>query len=117
MNIQNEIATAGANEAAPPPARILIFRRGSIGDAIVSIPALNYIRNKNAGAELICLSNSPVMEAASPVKSVRPLCLPANAPFRLETFEGRLTGQNDGMVLVVYVRHAVCHGSGRCLPE
>ena len=70
MNIQNEIATAGANEAAPPPARILIFRRGSIGDAIVSIPALNYIRNKNAAAELICLSNSPVMEAASPVKSV-----------------------------------------------
>jgi ADP-heptose:LPS heptosyltransferase len=48
----------------------LIFRRGSIGDAIVSIPALNFLRNKYASAEIICLSNSPVMEAASTVKSV-----------------------------------------------
>lgn len=70
MNIRSETATHGAQASAPPPARILIFRRGSIGDAIVSIPALNYIRNKYAGREIICLSNSPVMEAASPVKSV-----------------------------------------------
>lgn len=70
MNIRSETAPPGAQASTPPPARILIFRRGSIGDAIVSIPALNYIRNKYAGTEIICLSNSPVMEAASPVKSV-----------------------------------------------
>lgn len=70
MNIRSETALRGAQTSASPPARILIFRRGSIGDAIVSIPALNYIRNKYVGAEIICLSNSPVMEAASPVKSV-----------------------------------------------
>jgi ADP-heptose:LPS heptosyltransferase len=49
---------------------MLVFRRGSIGDAVVSIPALNHIRQKFAQSEIYCLSNSPVMEAASPVKSV-----------------------------------------------
>jgi heptosyltransferase-3 len=73
MNIQNEIDTAssqGARATGSSPFRILIFRRGSIGDAVVSIPALNYLRQKYSDAEFYCLSNSPVMKSASPVKSV-----------------------------------------------
>jgi ADP-heptose:LPS heptosyltransferase len=49
---------------------ILIFRRGSIGDAIVSIPALNEIARRHPDAERWILTNLPVMETAAPVAAV-----------------------------------------------
>ena len=49
--------------------KILIYRRGSIGDAIVTIPALNYLRRRHHGAEIRILTNQPVMERAAPLAS------------------------------------------------
>jgi len=49
---------------------VLIFRRGSIGDAIVSIPALNAIAKAHPGAERWILTNKPVMETAAAIEDV-----------------------------------------------
>lgn len=49
---------------------ILIFRRGSIGDAVVSIPALNEIARRHPHAERWILTNLPVMETAAAVADV-----------------------------------------------
>lgn len=49
---------------------VLIFRRGSIGDAIVSIPALNAIAKAHPGAERWILTNRPVMETAAAIEDV-----------------------------------------------
>jgi len=49
---------------------VLIFRRGSIGDAIVSIPALNEIAKAHPNAERWILTNKPVMETAAAVEEV-----------------------------------------------
>ncbi len=49
---------------------VLIFRRGSIGDAIVSIPALNAIAHAHPGAERWILTNKPVMETAAAIEDV-----------------------------------------------
>ncbi len=57
--------------------KILIYRRGSIGDAIVTIPALNYLRAREENAEIRILTNLPVMERAAPISSIlqgTPLC-------------------------------------------
>jgi len=50
--------------------RILVYRRGSIGDAIVSIPALNEIRRQYPHAAIRLLSNTPVSERAAGVSSI-----------------------------------------------
>ncbi len=50
--------------------RILIFRRGSIGDAVVSLPALLGIRNHSPEAELAILTNAPVMGRAAHIESI-----------------------------------------------
>ncbi|MEE2759829.1 MAG: hypothetical protein VYE18_00090, partial [Pseudomonadota bacterium] len=68
--MQKNIASDETGKATQKPVRMLVFRRGSIGDAIVSIPALNYLRRKYEGWEFVCLSNAPVMESTSPVRSV-----------------------------------------------
>jgi heptosyltransferase III len=49
---------------------ILIFRRGSIGDAVVSIPALNEIARRHPDAERWMLTNLPVMETTAAVADV-----------------------------------------------
>ncbi|MCD6074052.1 MAG: glycosyl transferase family 9, partial [Rhodospirillales bacterium] len=49
---------------------VLIFRRGSIGDAIVSIPALNAIAKAHPDAERWILTNMPVMESAAAIEDV-----------------------------------------------
>lgn len=49
---------------------VLIFRRGSIGDAVVSIPALNEIARRYPDAERWILTNFPVMETAAAVEDV-----------------------------------------------
>lgn len=54
-----------------PSARpILIFRRGSIGDAVVSVPALNEIAHRYPGAQRWILTNLPVMETAAAIQTV-----------------------------------------------
>lgn len=50
------------------PEKILIFRRGSLGDAIVSLPALQAIADKFPNAERRILTNTPVMEKAAPME-------------------------------------------------
>jgi heptosyltransferase-3 len=50
--------------------KILVYRRGSIGDAIVSIPALNEIRRQHPHASIRILSNTPVSERASTASSI-----------------------------------------------
>jgi heptosyltransferase III len=50
--------------------KILIFRRGSIGDAVVSLPALIAIRKRYPEAELRILTNAPVMGRATPISSL-----------------------------------------------
>lgn len=49
---------------------ILIFRRGSIGDAIVSIPALNEIARRYPDTERWMLTNLPVMETTTAIADV-----------------------------------------------
>ena len=51
-------------------APVLIFRRGSIGDAVVSIPALNEIARRHPDAERWILTNLPVMETAAAISDV-----------------------------------------------
>jgi lipopolysaccharide heptosyltransferase III len=48
--------------------RILVFRRGSLGDGIVSLPALHAIAATHPGAEFRALTNSPVSEKAAPLQ-------------------------------------------------
>ena len=50
--------------------KILIFRRGSIGDSIVSLPALLAIRKRYPEAELRILTNAPVMGRAAPISAL-----------------------------------------------
>ena len=50
--------------------RILIFRRGSIGDAVVSLPALFGIRDRSPEAELAILTNAPVMGRAAQLETM-----------------------------------------------
>ena len=57
--------------------KILVYRRGSIGDAIISIPALNHLRGRAPDGDLRILTNQPVMERAAPLASIlenTPLC-------------------------------------------
>ncbi len=57
--------------------KILVFRRGSIGDAIISIPALNHLRLRAPDGDLRILTNQPVMKRAAPLASIlenTPLC-------------------------------------------
>jgi heptosyltransferase III len=50
--------------------KILIFRRGSIGDAVVSLPALLAIRKRYPEAELRILTNARVMGSAAPISTL-----------------------------------------------
>ena len=50
--------------------KILVFRRGSIGDAIVSLPALAVLKSRFPEAEFRILTNAPVMNVAAPVESL-----------------------------------------------
>jgi ADP-heptose:LPS heptosyltransferase len=46
--------------------RILVFRLGSLGDAVVSLPALHLLAAATPGAERILLTNQPVSAQAAP---------------------------------------------------
>jgi len=50
--------------------KILIFRRGSIGDAVVSLPALLALRQRYPDAELRLLTNAPIMGRAAPISTL-----------------------------------------------
>lgn len=50
--------------------RILIFRRGSLGDGVISLPALRFLAERHPGAERRILTNSPVTGRAQPIQSV-----------------------------------------------
>lgn len=54
--------------AAPLP--VIVYRRGSIGDGIVSLPVLREVRRRHAGARIILLSNRPVAEVAAPMRDL-----------------------------------------------
>ena len=49
---------------------ILIFRLGSIGDAIFSLPVINTIKNENPNKLIYLISNSPINEKAIPQMSI-----------------------------------------------
>ena len=49
--------------------KILIFRIGSIGDTIVSLPCFNAIRNKYINSEIACLTNFPTGSSAKEVSA------------------------------------------------
>ncbi len=55
---------------APSDRSVLIFRRGSIGDAVVSVPALNEIARRHPNAQRWILTNLPVMETAAALQTV-----------------------------------------------
>lgn len=46
--------------------RILVFRMGSLGDAVVSLPALHLLAEATPGAQRILLTNRPVSDQAAP---------------------------------------------------
>lgn len=50
--------------------KILIFRRGSLGDGVVSIPALRVIAERYPEAERRILTNGPVTGTAAPIQSL-----------------------------------------------
>ena len=50
--------------------RVLIFRRGSLGDGVVSIPALHVLAERYPNAERRILTNSPVTGSAAPIQSL-----------------------------------------------
>jgi ADP-heptose:LPS heptosyltransferase len=56
---------AGAVTAVPP---VLVFRIGSLGDTVISLPAMHAIRRRHPGARIVLLTNTPVdggLKAAS----------------------------------------------------
>ena len=58
------------SQISDQPERVVIFRRGSIGDAVVSIPALNEIARRFPNCDRRILSNTPVMEQAALAQDV-----------------------------------------------
>jgi asparagine synthase (glutamine-hydrolysing) len=50
--------------------RVLIFRQGSIGDFVVSLPCLHNVRKKFPRAQIALLTNHPMSSVAAPAKSV-----------------------------------------------
>ncbi|MEQ9329375.1 MAG: glycosyltransferase family 9 protein [Rhodospirillales bacterium] len=57
-------------ESTAAPLPVIVYRRGSIGDGIVSLPVLREVRRRHAGARIILLSNRPVAEVAAPMRDL-----------------------------------------------
>ena len=55
---------------APPIERVLIFRQGSIGDFVISLPCLHEIRKCYPSAKIALLTNHPISSAAAPAESI-----------------------------------------------
>ena len=53
-----------------PPARIVIYRLGSLGDTIVALPCLHRIAAAYPKAERILLTNVPVSSKAAPLEAI-----------------------------------------------
>ena len=51
-------------------ARILVFRIGSIGDFVISLPCLHLIRKKYWNDEIVLLANEPLAEQEIPADSI-----------------------------------------------
>ena len=49
---------------------ILVFRIGSIGDFLVSLPCLHLLRKKYCDDEIVLLANEPISENNVPAESV-----------------------------------------------
>ncbi len=56
----------------PPPdiRRVLIYRLGSLGDTLVAIPALRFIRSQFPQARITILTNEPVSGKAPPMSAI-----------------------------------------------
>jgi ADP-heptose:LPS heptosyltransferase len=54
----------------PAKQRLLIYRHGSIGDFVVSLPCLYAIRRAHPGAEITLLTNSPINARAAPASKI-----------------------------------------------
>jgi ADP-heptose:LPS heptosyltransferase len=52
------------------PDRVMVFRQGSIGDFIVSLPCFHWIRQYYGDAEIVLLTNEPSSASIVPAKSV-----------------------------------------------
>lgn len=50
--------------------RILIYRLGSMGDILVSLPCFRYIKNKFNNAEIMVLTNNSILEKATPIEKI-----------------------------------------------
>lgn len=57
-------------ESTAAPLPVIVYRRGSIGDGIVSLPVLREVRRRHVGARIILLSNRPVAEVAAPMRDL-----------------------------------------------
>jgi ADP-heptose:LPS heptosyltransferase len=55
---------------ATEPRRIIVFRQGSIGDFVVSLPSFHLIRQSYPAAEIILLTNLPASESVMPAEAI-----------------------------------------------
>jgi ADP-heptose:LPS heptosyltransferase len=49
---------------------VIVYRRGSIGDGIVSLPVLREVRRRHPVARIVLLSNRPVAAVAAPMREL-----------------------------------------------
>ncbi len=56
--------------AATPPARVVIYRLGSLGDTIVALPSLHRVVAAFPTAERVMLTNVPVSAKAAPLEAI-----------------------------------------------
>jgi heptosyltransferase III len=52
------------------PARILVYRLGSLGDIVITLPCLRFIRETYPAAHITLLTNEPVSGKAAPAVSI-----------------------------------------------
>jgi heptosyltransferase-3 len=52
------------------PARVLIYRLGSLGDTVIALPCFHFIRRTFPSADITLLTNRPVAAKAAPLASV-----------------------------------------------
>ena len=52
------------------PERIVIYRLGSLGDTVVTLPGLHKVMERYPGAERIALTNFPISSKAAPLEAI-----------------------------------------------
>ena len=53
-----------------PKLRVLVYRLGSLGDTIIALPVFNKIKEAYPQAEIILLTNKPVVNKAAPLEAI-----------------------------------------------